>query len=273
MYISSYKINKRSLKNKKARKRGKGIFIAIKRFLKLSLFILAIIPAVYLVDQGYDIVRHAIRFPLMKVNRIEVSDTFYVNKDELVTMLKDIKGKSIFQISLAEVTEKLKEHPWIKDVSIRRELPSTLIINLVERIPALSVHSNGKEYLVDEEGFILGLNQGDVPDLPVVYGLDIKELNTGERIEDQGFHASLAIKKELSYTPWIDSTSFWIEVENKKDIILHLKGFRIKLGNGDYREKLYRFHAIIEDLKKRDVKYREIDLRFKDQVIVRTFET
>ena len=77
----------------------------------------------------------------------------------------------------------------------------------------------------------------------------------------------------LTSIPWIDLTTTGIEVGERSQIVLHLKGYRIKLGRGGYQEKLQRFYNIVKNLQDRDIPYKEVDLRFENQVIVKTLDT
>ena len=56
-----------------------------------------------------------------------------------------------------------------------------------------------------------------------------------------------------------------------RDTRLYLQGYMLRLGEGAYGEKWKSFLAIQRDLKARGLAPEEIDLRFTDQVIVKTF--
>ena len=276
MYISSYRANRRKQKKDRRWKSGnkkEGLLFAFKRFFKLTLVILSIVPVIYAIDRTYGFLKNAVTLPSWKVEDINISNTFYIKKEKVLAYFKGLEGKSIFQIDLEGIVKKLKANPWVKEAYVRRDPSGTLFIHITERTPAALLHHEGKEYLVDEEGIILSLADRDMPGLPRIYGLDKEHLRPGEKIRGSGFYSSMELNKELLHDRWIDRSSLWIEIEKGRNITLHLKGYRIRLGKNHFHKKLRRFRMVLEDLRKRGIKYKEIDLRFKDQVIVRTAKT
>ena len=136
--------------------------------------------------------------------------------------------------------------------------------------PAVYVNNDHNLYLADEEGVILGDKTENALILPVVYGIDLPKGGTGNKSPVEGLSAAIEVKRELSSLSWIDLSTTGIEVEERGQIVLHLKGYRIRLGRGGYREKLKRFNEIAKNLEEKGIPYKEIDLRFDNQVIVRT---
>jgi len=174
---------------------------------------------------------------------------------------------------LKGVANKIKNHPWVRDVSVRRELPGTIWVDVLERTPAVYVNSDSKLYIADEEGVILGNNSGELLRLPVVYGIDISGIKSGVKSREEGLKSAIEVKRVLTSIPWIDLTTTGIEVGERSQIVLHLKGYRIKLGRGGYQEKLQRFYNIVKNLQDRDIPYKEVDLRFENQIIVKILDT
>lgn len=286
MYFSQFKSNKRSYRRKRSRfKNDLGVIEGIIRFLKLSVIIISIIPSLYLIDLGYKTVAGLTSQVgpsgyldlFLKVRYIRISGNNYVTKDELVTYLKGVQGDNILKVHIKDIANKIKRHPWIKDVSVRRELPDTIFVDISERTPAVYLNNKGRLYIADEEGVILDNKTGSILSLPVVYGVTIRDVRLGGKSPykqiDKQLLSALEVIRELSSLPWIDLANVGIEVEERSQVVLHLKGFRIKLGRGRYKEKLNRFYEIAKNLEDKGVSYKEVDLRFDNQVIVNTMGT
>ncbi|MEK6583868.1 MAG: FtsQ-type POTRA domain-containing protein, partial [Nitrospirota bacterium] len=193
-----------------------------------------------------------------------------VTMEELSPYLQRVKGNNIFKLDIADMANRLRNNPWIKDVSVRRELPSSIAINIVERTPAVYINSKNGLYLSDEEGILLGEKGVSSFGLPVVYGISLEGTGTGEKTNSEALFAAIRIKKELSSIPWIELPLTGIEVDGRSDITLHMRGYRIKLGHDRYKDKLRRFNEIARDLNGKGIPYKEVDLRFDNQVVVQT---
>ena len=276
MYLSHYRSNKKPLSKKRngLKKNPGGLFSGIVRFLKLAMIIASLVPALYLIDKGYGflskfhILHKAENY--LKVSSIRIRGNHFISAEELGPYLQKIEGRNIFRIDIQDVAGRVRKHPWIKEVSIRRELPGTLWVNVSERTPAVYVNNDHNLYLADEEGVILGDKTENALILPVVYGITLPKKGARNKGPLEGLPAAIEVNRELSSLPWIDLSTTGIEVEERGQIVLHLKGYRIRLGRGGYREKLKRFNEIAKNLEEKGIPYKEIDLRFDNQVIVRT---
>ena len=63
----------------------------------------------------------------------------------------DIRGHSIFRIDLEQVRERFAANAWVKNVSVHRELPATLRVDVTPYKPVAAVLM-GHLYLVDGDG-------------------------------------------------------------------------------------------------------------------------
>lgn len=281
MYFSQYKSKKsagkkNSVRGQKSRKLKKGVV----RFLILAIIIISIIPAVYLSDSVYILAskkpdrQKTIQTSYMghrfSVQSVRVTGNNFVTTEELNPYLQQVKGANIFKFDIEDLAKKLRNNPWIKDVSVRREPPSSIAVNIVERTPAVYVNSNGGSHLTDEEGILLGEKEGLSFGLPVVYGVSLEGAGTGERSNSEALRSAIRVKNELSLLPWIELSQTGIEIDERSNITLHLRGYKIRLGHDRYREKLLRFNEIAKDLKDKGIPYKEVDLRFDNQVVVQT---
>jgi len=275
MYLTKYnRANKKFHKKNNRMKNNKGIYGGIIRFLKLAIIIVSIVPTLYFIDRGYNFLNRSVNLDsYFMVRNVKIKGNTFISMDELSHYLKGVQGKSILSVNLKGVANKIKNHPWVRDVSVRRELPGTIWVDVLERTPAVYVNSDSKLYIADEEGVILGNNSGELLRLPVVYGIDISGIKSGVKSREEGLKSAIEVKRVLTSIPWIDLTTTGIEVGERSQIVLHLKGYRIKLGRGGYQEKLQRFYNIVKNLQDRDIPYKEVDLRFENQIIVKILDT
>ena len=283
MHFSQYKSKKKPAKKKNrlngqnTKKLRKGVI----RFLILAGIVVSVIPVVYFSDNVY---RLASKKPVKQriaaqtswsdrhftVQSVRITGNNFVTMEELSPYLQRVKGNNIFKLDIADMANRLRNNPWIKDVSVRRELPSSIAINIVERTPAVYINSKNGLYLSDEEGILLGEKGVSSFGLPVVYRISLDGTGTGKKTNSEALLSAIRIKKELSSIPWIELPLTGIEVDGRSDITLHMRGYRIKLGHDRYKDKLRRFNEIARDLNGKGIPYKEVDLRFDNQVVVQT---
>jgi len=80
-------------------------------------------------------------------------------------------GVNLFSVDLAAVERNVARDPFVRSVSARRELPSAISIDVVEREPELVVELGGL-YLVDSDGAVFKhATTAEAASLPVVTGL------------------------------------------------------------------------------------------------------
>lgn len=80
-------------------------------------------------------------------------------------------GRSLFTLDLAAAEQRLAKEPWVASVRVRRELPHTVAVDVVERDARVAV-ALGHLYLADERGELFKrATPAEQSGLPVVTGL------------------------------------------------------------------------------------------------------
>jgi cell division septal protein FtsQ len=77
--------------------------------------------------------------------------------------------------------------PGIKQVSIQRHFPHTLIVAVVERLPALNWETNGTSYLLDTNATVIGPTDATYAHLPTVTDSSNLPVKVGERVAPTAF--------------------------------------------------------------------------------------
>jgi cell division protein FtsQ len=95
----------------------------------------------------------------------------HVTADALVTRAAVPLGVNLFAIDRDEVARAVSQEPWVARAHVRRELPSTLVLDVVEREAACTV-AFGALYLADADGNVFKRATPDeAAGLPVVTGI------------------------------------------------------------------------------------------------------
>ncbi len=132
---------------------------------------------------------------LFVLKEIKVYGNAKVSKEEVLRML-DLKGGEIlYRLDLTQLRERLKKHHLIEDAMLRRQLPSTLEVQIKERSPLAILVQNNKGYLIDRNGVILSeANPNDILYYPYVI---IEE----EKNKDVFFNFLAWLKQNKKYLP------------------------------------------------------------------------
>jgi cell division septal protein FtsQ len=126
-----------------------------------------------LVVSGASVARHFTTSSELDVREIAVEGTARTTPEAVRTVLKPFLGRNLVELDLAEVVDAAAKNPWVKDASVKRVLPGTLRVAVIERRPGALALLHGLVYVVDDGGYVMGPAGPDLPfDLPLIVGLD-----------------------------------------------------------------------------------------------------
>ena len=114
--------------------------------------------------------------PFMKISKINCYGNEIVSSEDIISSSKICKGNNIFRVNKNKAIDNIKELPYIKDVVIRRKLPSTMNINVTESVVSSYINMKNTYVYLDDEGKIL--EKSDVPPqnvCPILNGVTLTE--------------------------------------------------------------------------------------------------
>lgn len=114
--------------------------------------------------------------PFMKISKINCFGNEKISSEDIISTSKICKGNNIFRVNKNKAIENIKELPYVKDVVIRRKLPSTMNINVTECVVSSYVNMKNTYIYLDDEGKIL--EKSDVPPqnvCPILNGVTLTE--------------------------------------------------------------------------------------------------
>ena len=212
------------------------------------------------------------RITLLRVETIEVSPLKRVSRDEIITLAGVRPGDSMLGVDLGTVVARLSKNPWLEEIQVRRYFPHTLSITVSERTPQ-AVANVGTLYYLDEKGVLFkSLVEGDRLHYPLITGLTEEELagdpaGSREALKNalqliatlnEGGVFGLKDISEIHYSKGYGFTLFTMQ-----------GGVPVKLGNGQFSEKLTRLAGIYRELQAQMKALDYIDLDYVDKIIVK----
>ena len=105
------------------------------------------------------------------MRRVEIKGAQRVSRLDIYNAAFDQPSMAMPLVDLEATRDRLLRFGWVKEARVHRRLPDTLVIDIVERVPA-AIWQNGERLaLIDSEGVVLEPVRIDaMPDLPVVAG-------------------------------------------------------------------------------------------------------
>ncbi len=205
---------------------------------------------------------------LISWDNLDIKDTVIVCrnsevKQEIQQNLENISMGNILLFDIGHLQETLAAHRWVKEVRIRKILPSTLKIEIKERTP-LALLKKENLYLIDEEGIHLEkIESREELDLPLLVDSNNFQKDYKEKLE-------LAWECLRSLSPSEKEQLEVLDLSEYENITVQLKNKKTKLilGNDQFSQKLKTFQKYSAKLGKfGNLEY--VDLRFPDRFIIK----
>lgn len=180
-------------------------------------------------------------------------------------------GTNLFAVDGARAVAAIEALPQVRRAELVRQVPGRVTLMVEERRPFGLVHA-GQLHWVDEHGVAVGREpRAVVPPGPVLSGLGPAELGAGGRPPSERLLLGLALLRALtrSGTPLLAQISE-IDVGRPEGPVLYtVEGIEVRIGREDWESKLARLSGVLAQLRSSGPHAAGIDLRFRDQVVLR----
>ncbi|HOD17604.1 MAG TPA: FtsQ-type POTRA domain-containing protein [Candidatus Cloacimonadota bacterium] len=208
----------------------------------------------------------------LNIQNIEIIGNENISSQTLRTILQPYAETNLLALSSHEVKDDLYKIKRIADIKVIKLFPSTLKVKITERKGFLYLLSReGDLFPVDEQGMVIEYSfSPSQEDLPIVHtSYSSKQLHAGKIVKDNFLNRVYALQKQIiSEQPdFVKSVSEYYKQGDLIVIIDARYGTRIILGDQNIKDQLRRYQFVRENSSiERD---KILDLRFKDQIIVR----
>jgi cell division protein FtsQ len=246
------------MKANKIRKisRKAGIFSIIRHVIVLiGIIVLAIVVYAWLYSSPLQ--------PLFPVKQVVFNGNRHLSDDELKTLAGVHFHDNLITLSSSSISRQLLRSPWIRSVSIRKDLPDTLSMTIKEAEPFALLEMNKHLFLVDEQGKLLEeLRENSTPFLPVI---------TGDPYREKEALVEAIRLARIMNDKGVSSGKDHIEIVAHKpdELAVTIDGIVVKIGAGKYEEKLDKLLYLEKDIKRLGIPVDYIDLRFAGKAIVK----
>jgi cell division protein FtsQ len=220
---------------------------------------------------------------MFRVDQIHVRGNHRLSNGEVRAMLDGLRGRSVLAVDLGEWRRALLNSPWVADASLRRTLPSTVDVVILERAPLGIARIKGSLYLVDDRGAVIddyGPGYADL-DLPIIDGLSgpsavddpLGVAQSTRREESADMYRALLARRLLDALRARNMAGqiSQIDVSDSRNAVVLLDGdpTLIRLGHERFVERLQSYHELAPALREQVPTIDYVDLRFDERVYVR----
>ena len=171
------------------------------------------------------------------------------------------EGTLVTSLDISQIQEKFKSLPWVKDVTVRRQLPDILYIKLVERKPIALWQKNKKYYPLDEQGIVVKEECPEcIQTFLLVVGSNAPQ-NAPALIEALNKHD--AISDRIVAAKWVDDRRWNLHIDDIEN------GKKVLLPDLDLEESLNRLEKLQKERGVLDRQIEMLDLRIDDRSIIK----
>lgn len=207
--------------------------------------------------------------PVFAVTTVDVQGTSRVPPARILRAAGIASGSNLWTLDVGGARARIEDLAEIQRADIIRELPNRVTILVEERRPFTLVHA-GRLHWMDEEGRVLGEEPRAVtPEVPLISGLTEEEIATMRAAPSPKARAAVALIRALLRSgSTLASEISEIDMSRPDGPVLYtVDGVEVRLGHEHWEERLARLEGVLAQVATQDV--RGVDLRFRDQVVLR----
>jgi cell division protein FtsQ len=193
----------------------------------------------------------------LRLETIEVRGRSHTPKPVIIAASKLTLGEPMLTISLPALHERLSTIGWISTVAVERRMPSTIRVEITERVPMALLQTEDGHRVIDETGTVIaGADPSAFGHLTVVAG-------------DSAASNAAPILNILRTEPELFAEVWAVTFQSERRWDVHLRsGIRVRLPETDPRTAWSQLAIIDHSKQITDRDLAVIDMRVPDQMIV-----
>ncbi len=206
---------------------------------------------------------------LFRIETVQVNGNRVLTSADVLATAGLRTGESLVGLDLAAARARLVAHPRVREASLRRRLPGTIVVEIVEREPWAIVRAD-RDYLADAEGAIISeVVSGSRSDLPVLTGVEaVAGVLTARGAADLAAGIELVAAIRQVGFPVLSAVDH-IDLADPDDAVIVPVSGRplVHAGRRDAAGRLRRWYLVAPDMAQRWQELEYVDLRAEGQVV------
>jgi cell division protein FtsQ len=219
-----------------------------------------------------------------RVEEVVVEGNRVIPSREILALAKVPANALLFELNLFEIEQRVEKNEFVKSATVHRDIPNRVRLTVEERIPVAALTMNDRLYYLDADGFVLPPARSQfIFDLPVLTGaLPTGELIAGKQTKNRSVLDALhvlALAREVDED--VHSNISEIRLDGRRldsasgaAMMMYTSDAAVPviIGRANVGAQLVKFAAFWKEVVARQgaEKLQYIDLRFEEQVVVRS---
>ena len=197
----------------------------------LSVFFLLILLVIYF------------QSPLSKVASVQVKGNQHVNSDTIIEYSEIDEKTGMWNLSEGTIKESIKKHQQIKEITLERKFPNSVVLNIVEYKRVAYIEKSGAFSPILENGQVL-------EDAKETYPMDAPIMVNWKNEEQTQEMASELIKLPVSITNSISEIHHTPEKTDPWHITLYMNdGYEVSASVRSFSKKMTAYPSIVAQLE------------------------
>jgi cell division protein FtsQ len=212
----------------------------------------------------------------LNIGEVKIMGCMNIVESELLNLAKVDFRSNLINLDLQEMSRRLAQHPWVEKANVRRDFSGkALIIEVQERVPRALILLDDL-YLMDRNGEIFKKAEAkEKLDFPILTGLNLPECKQKEP------RAMELLQQAMGFLDHMEGRKIFtireiseIHLSKKNGLTLYTLngGVPIRLGAGDFADKLNRLEKVLPDLRSKLKQVEYLALNYPKKVVVKMKE-
>ncbi len=189
----------------------------------------------------------------LKVEDFRVNGAEHYSYEQIVELLPIEKGSNIYSFNGNDIEAKIEETlPYVQNVEIKRDLPTTVEVNVVEEIPFYAADVAGETYIMSPDLKVLEkiYNNDEIPEITKLKLNNVRKCIVGSQVEfvDKRTLDAVITLYENFESNFIKEKIKSVDMRSRFDIYIDYENrFEVYLGDIENLDMKIRFLAGIID--------------------------
>lgn len=203
--------------------------------------------------------------PFFTLREVKLVGATYLTKDDITKIANIYYGEPLFELETDEVTKRLLSDLRIEEVTVKRELPFTLEVEIKERRPVATVVCDYGYLDLDRQGKVIDSYKTlKLMQIPMITGALVRDLYIGDDVTDD------MVKKILFFLQQLNEASLnklsEIAIVGPEYVVAYTntaKAVQIRLGKLErLEEKAHLTEDFLQDLELNPHKVEYVDFNY-----------
>lgn len=178
------------------------------------------------------------KLPVFDITDISVENNKVVSSNVIIKLSKIQKGSNIFYINFYRSKNSILNNPYIKTVSIHRQLPSKCIIVVNERAAKYYNSDGNNFYVIDKDGVVLE-KRDNISDMKLskLSGFDFSKAVAGRQLTSDDKRKFNVVSDISNLMSLVDINMTSVDVADLNNIQVNFENINVKLGSKENLKK------------------------------------